>query len=181
MTETLIVYGTRYGATTEACAEIQKILEKEYNQHVEIWNLENYRACPDLSDYDNVIIASGVKYGKWTKNAQKYLGNDFVDKKVAVFISSAYAGENELYEHAYENYLVKVIKENPNLKPVATAAFGGKIPKNELPKFAKGPKKLVPKIASGQILTRLHENQYDNRDWDKIKEWAHEVGKLFNS
>jgi len=134
-----------------------------------------------ISDYDNVIIASGVKYGKWTKNAQKYLSNDFGDKKVAVFISSAYAGETELYKHAYENYLVKVIEEVPNLKPVVIAAFGGRIPKDELPKFAKGPKKLLPKIASGQILTRLHENQYDNRDWDKIREWAHEVGKLFNS
>ncbi|MHA1219381.1 MAG: flavodoxin domain-containing protein [Candidatus Heimdallarchaeaceae archaeon] len=181
MSKTLIVYGTRYSATTEACAEIQKILEKEYNQHVEIWDLENYRACPDLSDFDNVIIASGIKYGKWTKNAEKYLSNNFEGKKVAVFISSAFAGDEDLHEYAYENFLVKVLEEYPNLDPVAKAAFGGRIPKKELPEFAKGPKKFIPEIASKQILTRLHENQYDNRDWDKIEKWAHEVGKLFNS
>ena len=181
MKETLIVYGTRYGATTEVCATIQKILEKEYDQHVEIWDLENYRACPDLSDYDNVIIASGIKEERWTKNAQKYLSHDFGDKKVAVFISSAYAGDDELHQYAYDNYLVKVLDKFPNLKPVTIAAFGGRIPKDELPKFAQGPKKHIPEIASSQILKRLHENQYDNRNWDEIEAWAHEVGKFFNS
>ncbi len=168
MKETLIVYGTRYGATTEACAVIQKILEKEYDQHVEIWDLENWHACPDLNDFDNVIIASGIKYGEWTENSRKYLSNDFGSKKVAVFISSIYAGEDEHYEHAYEKFLVDVLEEHPNLKPVAKAAFGGRIPKEQL-----------PNIAPERILIRLPEHQYDNRNWDLIEEWAHQVGKLF--
>ncbi|MHA1686395.1 MAG: flavodoxin domain-containing protein, partial [Candidatus Heimdallarchaeaceae archaeon] len=61
MKETLIVFGTRYGATEEVAAEIQKILEKEYDQHVEIWNLKDWRACPDLSDFNNVILGSGIE------------------------------------------------------------------------------------------------------------------------
>ncbi len=180
MKETLIVYGTRYGATPETCATIQKILEKNYNQHVEIWNLENWHACPDLDDFDNIVIGSGIKYGEWTENAKKYLKNNFGNKKVAIFISSSYAGEKDLYDYAYENFLVKVLDEFPNLKPVAIAAFGGRIPKEELPNFAKGPENLLPAIVTEGMITRLHEYQYDNRNWDEIEEWAHKLGKLFD-
>ena len=170
MSETLIAFGTRYGATPEACAEIQKILENEYNQHVEIWDLKDYRACPDLDDFDNVIVASGIEHGKWTKNAEMYLEkNKFDGKKVAVFISSSYAGEEDLYDYAYEEFLVKVINKYPHVKPVAIAAFGGRIPKKE-----------IPKIADQRLLSRLPEHQLDNRNWDKIKAWAHEIGKAFS-
>ena len=169
MNETLIVYGTRYGATPEACAEIAKILEKDYKLRVEIWNLKDYRACPDLSDFDNIIIASGIEYGKWVPNAEKYLKNDFTGKKVAVFISSGFAGEEDLYESAKKTFLEDVLAESPNLKPVAKAAFGGRL-----------PKEVLPKIASERLLGRIPEFQEDNRDWDKIREWAHKVGKIFS-
>ncbi len=89
LNETLIVYGTRYGATPEVCAEIQKILEKEYKIVVEIWNLKDYRACPDLEEFDNIILASGIEHGKWTENTRKFLTKDLRDKNVAVFIGNA--------------------------------------------------------------------------------------------
>lgn len=168
MNETLIVYGTRYGATPEACAEIQKILEKEYKIPVEIWNIENYRACPDLKDFNNIIVASGIKYGKWTKNARKFLSKDLEGKKVAVFISSSFAGEDDLYEYAYKTFLEDVLADYPDVPIVAKAAFGGRVPEKDLPNIAKK-----------SLLSRLPEFQIDNRNWDKIKEWAHEVGKIF--
>jgi menaquinone-dependent protoporphyrinogen IX oxidase len=149
---------------------IQKILEKEFNQHVEIWDLKDYRACPDLDDFDNVIVSSGIEYGKWTPNAEKFLEErNFDNKKLAVFISSYYAGEEDLFEYAQENFLVKVIKKYSHVKPVKTAAFGGRIPKKEL-----------PKIADERLLGRIPEHQNDNRDWNKIEAWAREVGKIFN-
>jgi len=168
LSDTLIVYGTRYRATPEACAVIQKILEEEFRHHVEIWDLKDWRACPDLSDFDNIVIASGIEYGKWTENALKYLKSDFGDKKVAVFISSYYAGEEDMYEYAYENFLVKVLEEYPNLKPIKIAAFGGRIPKKELPNYA-----------NEKVLSRMHDQQLDNRDWDKIESWARKIGEEF--
>jgi menaquinone-dependent protoporphyrinogen IX oxidase len=168
--ETLIVYGTRYGATPEACAVIQKILEKEYNQHVEIWDLGNYRACPDLDEFDNVIVSSSIEYGEWTENAEKFLEErKFDNKKLAVFISSYYAGEEDLYDHAHENFLMKILNKYDHVKPVKVAAFGGRIPKKDL-----------PNIADQRLLGRIPEHQNDNRDWDKIEAWAHEVGKIFS-
>ncbi len=96
MKKTLIAYGSRYGATVETAAEIASILEKEFKLDVEIYDLKDYRACPDLDDYDNVIVASGIKYSDWHKNAEEFLSNDFSGKKLAIFISSGYAGEPEL-------------------------------------------------------------------------------------
>ena len=54
-------------------------------------------------------------------------------------------------------------------KPVKTAAFGGRIPKKE-----------IPNIADKRLLGRIPEHQNDNRDWDKIETWAREVGKIFS-
>lgn len=168
LNETLIVYGTRYGATPEVCAIIQKVLEKNYKIAVEIWNLENYRACPALDEFDNIILASGIEHGKWTKNTEKFLTRDLTGKKVAVFISSSFAGEEELYEYAFKNFLEDILAEYPEVNIVSKAAFGGRVPMKELPNIAKNA-----------IVARLPEFQEDNRNWDKITEWAHDVGKIF--
>ena len=168
--KTLIAYGSRYGATVETAAEIASILEKEFGLDVEIFDLKDYRACPDLEDYDNVIIASGIKYSEWHKNAEKFLNNDFSKKKLAIFISSNYAGEPELYEHSYNNFLKPVIEKYDHIKPIAVEAFGGRIPLRK-----------IPEIHFMKILQRLPNFQTDNRDWDKIKEWARKVGKEFTS
>jgi len=117
-----------------------------------------------------VIVSSGIEYGKWTPNAEKFLEErNFDNKKLAVFISSYYAGEEDLFEYAQDNFLVKVLEKYPHIKPIKTAAFGGRIPKKEL-----------PKIADERLLGRIPEHQNDNRDWDKIETWAREVGKLFS-
>ena len=168
MKKTLIAYGSRYGATVETAAEIASILEKEFKLDVEIYDLKDYRACPDLDDYDNVIVASGIKYSEWHKNAEKFLSNDFSGKKLAIFISSGYAGEPELYEQSYKNFLKAVIEKYDHIKPVAIEAFGGRIPMRK-----------IPEIHFMRILQRLPYFQTDNRDWDKIQKWAHEVGKKF--
>ena len=168
--KTLIAIGTRYGATEEVAAVIQKIMEKKYNMKVEIFNLKIGRACPDLDDYSSIIIGSGIKYGKWTENAEKFLEDPkLTEKKVAIFISSNFAGEAELYDHAYKNFLEGVVKQKSKLTPIAMEAFGGRVPRTH-----------IPKIWYDRIMQRLPEFQYDNRDWEKIEKWANEVGKKFS-
>jgi menaquinone-dependent protoporphyrinogen IX oxidase len=168
MEKTLIAYGSRYGATVETAAEIASILNKEFDLDVDIYNLKKYRACPDLDIYDNVIVASGIKYSDWTENAESFLKNDFSNKKLAIFISSGYAGEPELYEYSYNNFLKAVIEKYEHLKPIAIEAFGGRIPLRK-----------IPEIHYMRIMERLPYFQRDNRDWDKIREWARKVGKEF--
>jgi len=80
-----------------------------------------------------------------------------VGKKLAVFVCSGRAGEVEQYELAIERYVRQVIlKCLKTIKPVVYEAFGGRKP--------------------------LPDRTYqDNRDWGKIREWAHHLGRIFSS
>lgn len=168
LSDVLIAFGTRYGATGDTAAAIAAVLKKKHKLVSDIWDLKDYRSCPDLSDYQYVIIGSGIKYGKWTENTEKYLENDFTGKKVAVYISSSYAGETETYDYAKKNFLENVVAKHSNVNPIATEAFGGRIPLTQ-----------IPKIWTLRILQRIPTFQKDNRDWEKIEKWAERVGKLF--
>jgi menaquinone-dependent protoporphyrinogen IX oxidase len=155
MAKTLIAYGTRYGATAEVSNEIAKILKDEFKLNVDVVNLRN-KKIKGLSEYDNIIIASGIKMNRWVSAAKKFLKSNFEGKKFAVFVCSRRAGEPDQYESAYNNYVVSVIEKHTKFKPVASEAFGGRKP-----------------LANNQF--------YDNRDWEKIREWAKKVGELFSS
>ncbi len=165
--KTLIAYDTRYGATEEVAAVIQKVLEKKFNMDVEIFRLKEGRVRPDLNKFNNVVIGSGIKYGKWCPEVLEYLKNDFSDKKLAVYICSGYAGEEDLYDQAYNNFLKAVVDEN-NLEPVKMEAFGGRVPMTQ-----------IPGLYIMRILRRLPEFQKDGRDWDKIEKWAENLGQEF--
>lgn len=150
---TLIVYGTRMGATSENSHEIAKILRAKYNLAVDVLNLKKDH-FQDLSKYASIIVGSGIKWGKWVKEPLQFLDNNFKNKKVAVFVSSSMAGDPKTYAEAYSKFIEEVLKKHPQVKTVATAAFGGRI-------------RLL-----GLTIT-------DNRDIEKVMDWANEVGKKF--
>lgn len=155
MSKTLIAYGTRYGATKEVAIRISEILKDKFNLLVVLINLEEiYPNNKDLQEYSNFIIGSGIKVGKWVNRAKKFLGSNFESKQVAVYVCSRRAGEPELYDFAYENYVHKILKKNLSVKPVSAEAFGGRKP-----------------LKDG--------GYYENRDWDKIEKWAMKIGSLF--
>ena len=107
---------------------------------------------PDLSIYNNIVIASGIRMGKWYKEPFQFLKNDFENKKVAIFVSAMYHGGNpKTYPTAVERYLEAVVEEHLDVKPVAMEVFGGRM------KFA------------GRVTA-------DNRDNNKIDTWATSLG-----
>jgi menaquinone-dependent protoporphyrinogen oxidase len=59
---TLLVYGTRYGATASTSEEIATVLRSEGLQ-VKIVNLKNEKV-KDISPYDLIIVCSGMQMGK---------------------------------------------------------------------------------------------------------------------
>lgn len=155
MSKTLIVYGTRYGATAEVAKEIARILKDQYDLSVQLIDLSE-KKIEDISAYDNIVLGSGIKMGRWTGKAKRFLKKNFEGKKLAVFVCSRRAGEPDSYDYALDNYVKQVLSKYSKVQPVAFEAFGGRKP-------LKGNK------------------FYDNRDWDKIRNWAEKVGKLFSS
>jgi hypothetical protein len=80
------------------------------------------------------------------------LEKDLGDKRVAVFLSSAEAGDAKTHDAAVTKYITNVLANYPHLKPVAAEAFGGRV----------------------RILGRTVS---DNSDMTKVRAWVEELGK----
>jgi len=147
--KTLIAYVSKSGVTEENAQIIADILKDQYNFEVDLINL-NKNPKPNLSLYENIIIGSGIRIARWYRKANKFLKNNFKDKKVAIFLSSGKAGDPESYEDAITKYINQKLTKNPHIKPVATEAFGGR--------YA----------------------DMDYTDPEKVKAWALKLGKKFS-
>src|SRR3990170_603988 len=89
MMKTLIVYATRYGATAGTSEEIARILREE-GFDIKVVNAKEEK-IKDISEYELVIVGSGLQMFKWTGEAEDFLKkfrNDLAEKKVALFVSS---------------------------------------------------------------------------------------------
>lgn len=148
--KTIIAYVTKSGVTEENAKIISDILHENYGFEVDLVNLKT-SPKPELDQYENVIIGSGVRMGMWYSKAKKFLKNKFQNKKVAIFLSSGMAGKPESYDEAILKFVNKKLAKFPHIKPIATEAFGGRY--------------------SGRF------GDEDYTDPEKVKAWAIDLGK----
>ncbi len=88
--KTLLVYATRYGATAGTSEEIAKVLREE-GFDVKVANLKEEKV-KNISEYDLIIVGSGMQMFKWTGEAEDFLKKfqmELAQKKLAIFVSSA--------------------------------------------------------------------------------------------
>ncbi len=148
----LIAFATKNGATEDTAEKIAQTLRNKYHLKVDLVDLQR-DSHPDLSEYNSIVVASGVRMGKWYKEALQFLKNNFEGKKIAIFVSAMYQGGTpENYPTAVERYLEAVVKEHLNVKPIAMEVFGGRM-------------KFLGRVTA------------DNRDLTKINEWAQNLGE----
>jgi menaquinone-dependent protoporphyrinogen IX oxidase len=180
--KTLIVYGTRYGATYGTSEEIAEVLREE-GFEVRVVNLKDERA-DDISEYALIIIGSGLKYDRWTKEPEDFLKSfeeELGNKKVAIFVSSGvqaiheHDGDAEALERAWRKNLEEK-SEKYHLNPVTMAIFGGVFPLDRM--------SWVERRTFGQLWRKYEEagfekknGVYDTRDWDAIRNWAKELAR----
>lgn len=135
MVKTLIIFGTRNGATEKTVNVIAEILKEKYSHTVEIFEAKKIKKQKlDGYDYNNIIVGSSIVAGRWTKHTKNVLKrNDFTGKKLIIYVSAGgtfrRGYENgltreEIVENARTTYIDKVIQEN-SLNPYTTTAFGG--------------------------------------------------------
>lgn len=151
--KTLVVYQTKGGVTGESARKIADILRSKYQLEVDLLDLEEEKT-PDLAQYKNVVIGSGVRAGRVYGKAVKFLENDFTGKKVAFYVSSTWAGTPGSYENAKAKFVENTLAKYPQINAVSTEAFGGRI-------------------------RYLRKTMVDNTDLAKIEAWAEELGKKF--
>jgi menaquinone-dependent protoporphyrinogen oxidase len=151
--KTLIVYETKGGATAEAARKLADVLRSKYQLEVDLIDLKEQKV-PDLSQYRNVVVGGGVRGGRIYSKALKFLKNDFSDKRVAFFVSSSWAGTPGSYETAKARFVENTLAKYPNINPISTEAFGGRI-------------------------RIMRKTMVDNTDLAKVEAWAEELGKKF--
>jgi menaquinone-dependent protoporphyrinogen oxidase len=175
----LVAFGSRYGSSTEIAEEIGKVME---NQGVEV-DLVNLRKnkVDTIDNYDLIVVGSGIKMGKWTKESLKFLNKNksaLQNKKVALFVScGAPLNGEEKMDEARELYLEKVAKENLSGEPVSMGLFGGVFD----PDANHG---LMYKMAMKMAKKGFEEKgvdtskRYDYRDWNEIRDWARRLTEI---
>ena len=144
----LVAYASKGGATKEASEIIAEVLKNKYNVTVDLIDLK--KTTPKLEGYDKIVVGAGVRAGKVYGDALKFLKQNFESKKVAFFVCCGGAGDPQKYEEACKNYVTDVLANYPDLKPVSTQAFGGRM-----------------KI--------LGKTVFDTFDSKKIQSWAEKI------
>ena len=71
MSKALIVYGTRYGATADTSEIIAAVLHQE-GFEVRVVNAKKDKV-QSIHEFELVIVGSGIRMGRWTKEAEKFL------------------------------------------------------------------------------------------------------------
>jgi menaquinone-dependent protoporphyrinogen oxidase len=178
----LIVYGTRYGATAGTSEEIAKILRGE-GFDVKVSNLKEEK-IRELSEYDLVVLGTGLQLGRWTGEAEDFLKKfktELDNKKFALFVSTMKTvPEREgnakgLAEDRKWDLDDKIIKWN--LHPMSVGFFGGVINFNEMNFVARKTFGSIKKRLEAAGFKESEPGVYELRDWDEIRKWAKELAQ----
>ncbi len=174
----LIVYCTRYGATAGTSEEIARVLREE-NFDVRVVDAKREKV-KSISEYDLVIVGSGLQMFRWCKDSEKFLKKfqqDLQGIKTAIFVSSGaeavmeYDGQTEeLNDHWQKNLVEKA--EKYYINPIALGRFGGVWDYNKMSfvfRKTMGPFKM--KLDEVGI-KEVEPGVYDTRSWDEIREWT---------
>jgi menaquinone-dependent protoporphyrinogen oxidase len=188
MSKALIVYGTRYGATEMTSNEIADVFRHE-GLDTTVVNLKNDKV-KDINEYDLVVVGSGIKIKKWTKEPEKFLGkfkNELKNKKTALFICCGAKYpldekadvETEL-QYAQTHHLEEKAAKY-GLQPMAYGLFGGVYNFNRMGWFFKKTLSGVKPQLEAAGVPETQPGLYDTRDINNIRNWATELAQKVNN
>ncbi|MFX0185899.1 MAG: flavodoxin domain-containing protein [Candidatus Hodarchaeota archaeon] len=179
----LIVYASRYGSTAEIAQEIAETLESN-EMIAEMIDLRDGMKISTLDEYHGILVGSGIRMGRWTKEAFNFLKNNkeiLKTKPLGIFITSGEAANPNTYEKAKKKYLDKFlldigIKNNRVMKE----AFGGVFDLSSSSNYNYLEKKILKRIAKSDGTGFIvHDGKLnDFRNWQRIRNWATDFSNL---
>ncbi len=173
----LIAYGSRFGTTEEISINFKQTLEKK-GFLVDLINLKSKtNKISNINNYSGVLIGSGIRVTRWTKEAKNFLRtniNDINENKilVGIFLSSGEASDPKERPDIVEKYLVKIFKElGLDLgNHVLYDAFGGVFDLSKTTKLSWINRKMLKMVAKDDPNIELNKRK-DLRDWDQINKF----------
>jgi menaquinone-dependent protoporphyrinogen oxidase len=184
LVKALVVYGTRYGATADTSRIIADSLCKK-GFEVKVANAKKDK-IQSISDFELVIVGSGIRMGKWTKEPEKFLEKfqkELSKKKAALFVCCG--STNPLDEddkakvkaEAKSKYLEdKAAKYNIN--PIALGFFGGIYDFNKMSWFLRKTMSGIKDQLEEAGFKETKSGVYDLRNLDEIRDWVRKLVKL---
>jgi menaquinone-dependent protoporphyrinogen oxidase len=178
----LIVFGTRYGATTGTSEEIAKVLREE-GFDVRIANAKKEK-IKNISEYDLIIVGSGMRMGKWTGEADDFLKKfqkELEQKRLAIFVSTMKTVSEREGKTEDVAQMRKVALEDKvaqyNLHPIMLGFFGGVLDYNKMGFLFKRTMGFLKPQLEKDGFKETEPDVYDLRDWGEIRSWAKELAK----
>ncbi len=177
---TLLVYGTRYGATAGTSEEIAKVLRADGFQ-VEVVDLKKDKV-KGISPYDLIIVGSGMQMGRWTGEAEDFLKKfqkNLAEKKFAIFAStmksvSEREGKLDDLEKDRKMSLEDIIAKY-NLNPVSAGFFGGVLDFNKMNFILRRTFGFIRPQLEKDGFKETQPGIYELRDWEEIRGWTKEL------
>jgi menaquinone-dependent protoporphyrinogen oxidase len=190
----LIAYGSRYGSTAEIARAMAQTFEKE-GLEPQLLDLKHtkQKQWPSFALFDGVLVGSGIKIGRWTKEASAFLKTHADELKalkpkgfvVGVFVSCGMASTPGQQAEARRKYLEEVLANVGITDSVDTYdAFGGVYDLSPSAPMGFLDKRMLGMAAKqmakdGTPLTEGARN--DLRDWDQIRAFAEHFAELVNA
>ncbi len=163
----LVTYSSGYGATKEVAEKIASILSEDPNLETITISIDD---VDDIEGYDAIIVGSSVRADRPLANVRDFFAKHIellTQKHVAIFAVCLAANNAQGREKVKREYISQITAKYPQLQPLSTEAFGGKIDFNQLnPVMQLLMKRVLEKTG---IVT---EGTVDTRDWSFIEAWA---------
>ena len=163
----LMTYSSGYGSTKEVAERISKILAEESGLKITISSIDD---IDGIQDYDAIVVGSSVRADRPLANVRDFFAKNskiLLQKHVALFAVCLAANCSEGREKVKREYLSQITDKYPDLNPLRTEAFGGKIDFDQLnPVMQQLMKRVLDKTGIKS------EGTVDTRDWEFIESWA---------
>lgn len=181
----LIAYGSRFGSTEEISNEMSNLLT-EKGIETTLINLREVKSknWPSLKTFDGIIVGSGIRVSRWTKEAKQFLKinkDELENKNLGLFVSCADAAIPETIGKAREDYLETTIEEL-GITAGIYDAFGGVLDLTKSSKMSFIEKKALIAVAkkrAGDNFSSIDvKSRNDFRDWDQIKKFTEKYSEL---
>ncbi len=128
----LIAYDTIYSSTNEVAYWLKALLGED--QHVEV---KHFDQVISIAPYDYVIIGSYTRWEKPSKRTQQFIADnhrELAQKQVCYFLTCGDNDETMILKApgqqahliAGRNYLMGVMEQYPDIKPIVIGGFGGR-------------------------------------------------------
>jgi menaquinone-dependent protoporphyrinogen oxidase len=180
--KTLIVYGTRYGATAGTSEEIAKVLREE-GLEVKVVNAKEEKV-KDLSPYELIVVGTGVQMGRWTGDVEDFLKKheaELGQKKLAIFVSTMKTvaereGKTADVESARKWDLDDKLPKY-SFKPLSVGFFGGVLNYDKMNFLFKKTLGSVRAQIEKDGFKETEPGVYELRNWDEIRLWAKDLAQ----